>query len=83
VGGILGEVVSLVGIQDQIVELLGRDHTLSPSIREKQLFARTVIGVRQDGLGALSEAPDILLPLRGVAQIKYDSAGPACPDLDP
>jgi hypothetical protein len=52
--------VRLVGIQDQIVELLGRDLTLSPSIREQQLLARTVIGVRQDGPGALSEALDVL-----------------------
>src|SRR5919206_276073 len=50
----------LVGIHDEVVELLGGDLTLAPSVREQQLLARAVVGIRQDGLFTLPEAPDVL-----------------------
>src|SRR5215211_2786612 len=59
-GRVFGEVVRLVGIHDQVVELLGGNLPLAPTIREKQILARAVVGIRQDWLGTLPEAPDVL-----------------------
>ena len=50
----------LVGVEDNIVELLGGYRTLAPPTREEQILARAVVGVRQDGPGTISEAPDVL-----------------------
>jgi len=47
--GIGGEVVALVGVEDEIVELLSGDLALAPALCEQQVFADAVVAIGKHG----------------------------------
>ena len=61
---VLGEVVRLVGVEEQVVELLARPRRLRQPVLEQQVLRGAVVDVRQHGQVALAPAPDVLVPAR-------------------
>jgi hypothetical protein len=62
--GAAGEVVRLVGVEEQVVELLARARRLGQAVLEQQVLARAVVDVREHRQVAVAPPPHVLVPAR-------------------
>src|SRR5215208_4238007 len=69
--GILGQVIRLVGVVEEVVELLGGDGALGPAVGEDYVLGRAVIYVGEyGGRVFVVEAPDVLPAMRAGAALR-------------
>ena len=60
VAGLVDHVPSLAGVEEQVVEGLAADDPLRPATRQVRVLAGTVVAVREDRVGVVVEAADVL-----------------------
>lgn len=59
-GGVSGEVAQVVGVEEEVVELLLGDALLAPAGLNEDLLAAAVVAVGEDGAVVLGDAADVL-----------------------
>src|SRR5437764_808731 len=56
-----GEVMGLVGVEDDVIELLARDLALAPSIAQQEVLGGAIVGVGQHGRASVPPTADVLV----------------------